>query len=185
MKRLSEFLSPMCDSHPIGLWTAATAFMAMTGVAAVAAVTPGQLGFGWQTSLLAMTPALCLFGCLAVSVLSPVGNRSQITLIRGIGRIPVLGRYFVFVAVLCGTVFAMMVVMNLFAFSSIQSLDISRDLPFETWIQIREEVGEGVTFQGSGDEMQVLFLEEKRAAVERALEKESIAFEESEWCKWF
>ncbi len=173
-----QFLRPLCDSHLLGLLFAVLAFVGMADVAVAAAMIPAGLGFGWQANLLAATPLLCVLGCLSVSILAPVGNRSRFTLVRGIGRIPILGRYLVFVVVGLGTVLLMASFMYLFVFSSVQSLELRGDVPFETSTRIREEVGRGVTFQWAGDETKVFFLEEKRAAVERAIKKESLVVED-------
>ncbi len=147
----------------------------MTDVAAAGAIIPGQLGFGWQAGLLGAIPILCILGCLIVFSVSPVGCRSRHALIRGIGRIPVLGRYLAFAGIVCSAVPLASLSLHLVASSSIQSLKVSGDIPPESWMRIRQDVGEGVTWVQRGSVTQVYFLKEKRAAVRRALEKEHIA----------
>ena len=174
MKRLLAFLSPLCHSHLIGLIFALSAFVTVTDLAAVVAIIPGQLGFRRQAELLAATPILCVLGCLVVFILSPVGNHSQYAPIRGIGKIPVLGRYFVFVAMVCVAEVLGSLSLNMLTSSSIESLRLSGDIPFESWTRIHQDVGDGVAFRGSGRETRVFFLKEKREAVRRALQKENI-----------
>ena len=48
------------------------------------------------------SPTLCAVGCMVVFWCVRVGNTSRRKLVRAIGRIPVLGRYFVFVGITCG-----------------------------------------------------------------------------------
>jgi hypothetical protein len=179
MKRLLLFLRPLRHSHPLGLLIAFSAFMAMTDVAAVESIIPGQLGFR-QAQLLAATPILCVLVCLIVFLMSPVGNCSQYKPIRRIGRIPILGRYCVFAGIVCGAVLLGLLSLNLLASRSIQSLKLSGDISPLSVIpyQIQQDVGEGVTFRWRGGETRVFFLKEKRAAVEHALQKEHIAAEE-------
>ena len=151
----------------------------MTGAAAVLARVLEPMGFVWQGGLLGATPILCVVGCLIVFLLAPVGNQSKYTLIRGIGRIPVLGRYFVFVGIVCGTVLLMLLSLYLLAFFSVQSLKLSGDVPPESSMRIQQDVGDGVTFLSSEGETRVFFPPIKREAVRRALQKEHIETEES------
>lgn len=163
--------------HVLGLLIAVPAFMMMTDLAAVSAAIPSALGFGWQATLLAALPLLCVVGSLIVSWCAPAGNCSRFTLIRGIGRIPVLGRYLVFVGIVCCTVLLGMLVLNVLTSSSIQSLTLPTNTPRSITTRIHQDVGEGVVFRWRGDEVRVFFLKEKRAALQRALERESITVE--------
>lgn len=178
MQRLLAFRTPLCHSHLIGLIFAVLAYVAMMDVASAVAVIPGQIGFGWQAVLVGAIPILCVLGCLVAFALSRVGNRSQYALIRGIGEIPVLGRYFVFVALVCGAELLGALSLDLFTSSSIRSLKLSGDVPIELWGRVCQDVGGGVTFRGSGGETRVFFLKEKRDTVLCALQKEHITVEE-------
>jgi hypothetical protein len=170
MKQLMVFLGPLSHSHLVGLLIAFFTFMAVTDVAAIQALIPRRMGLRWQAELLAATPILCVLGCLIAFLLSPVGNRSQYALIGGIGRIPVLGRYFIFAGIVCGAV----LLLNLLLFFPVRSMKLSGNLSDESQMRLRQEVGEGVVVRDD----KILFLEEKRAAVRRALQKEHIAFED-------
>jgi hypothetical protein len=152
----------------------------MADLAAAVAIIPGSLGFRWQAVLLGATPILCALGCLIAFLASPVGNRSQNALIRGIGRIPVIGRYLVYVGVVCGVVLLEALCLNWLASSSIQSFRLSGDVSpsSESPMRIRQAVGEGVTFRWRGDETRIFFLKEKRAAVLHAIQDEHIQPEE-------
>lgn len=115
--------------HVLGLWIALSAFMIMTDLAAVEAIIPASLGFRWQAAFLEALPLLCVVGTLIVFWAAPVGNCSQSTLVRRIGRIPVLGRYLVFVGIVCGTVLLGMLALNVLTSSSIQSLTLPSNTP--------------------------------------------------------
>jgi hypothetical protein len=178
MKRLLQLLSPLCHSHLIGLIFAFFGCITATDLAEAEAVIPGQLGFGWQITLLGATPILCALGCVIVFLVSPVGNCSRSVVTRGIGRIPILGRYLVFVGMACGAVLIEASCLNRFAFSSIESMTFSTRISDETWLRMRQEVGEGVGIQWRGDVTQLFFLKDKRAAVECAIHKEHVAAKE-------
>jgi hypothetical protein len=145
-------------------------FMAVNDVAAVRSRIPRLMGLRWQAELLAATPILCVLVCLIPFLLSPVGNRSQYSLVRGIGRIPVLGRYFIFAGTVCGAA----LLLNFLLFIPVRSMKLSGNLSDESQIRLTQEVGEGVVVLDN----KMLFLEEKRAAVKHALQKEHIAFED-------
>jgi hypothetical protein len=148
--------------------------MTMTDVAAVEAITPRQLGFWWQGELLAATPILCVFGCLIVFLACPVSNCSRYGVVRGIGRIPTLGRYCVFCVIVWGAVLAAVPSLKFLMSFSVDSVKLPGQIPPESLTRVIQDVGEGITFQESGGGTQVFFLKEKRAAVERALQKEHI-----------
>ncbi len=99
MSQPRPLFTPPRDSHLIGLLIAAPAYMMMVDVAAMAPRIPLQLGFRWQSNLVVPSPLACIFACLVVFNLAPVGNRSGIALFRTIGRIPVLARYLVSVGI--------------------------------------------------------------------------------------
>ena len=170
MKQLMVFLSPLCHSHLVGFLIAFSTFMTVNDVAAVQAIIPRRIGLRWQAELLAATPILCVLGCLIAFFLSPVSNRSQYALIRGIGRIPVLGRYFIFAGTVCGAA----LLLNFLLFFPVRSMKLSGNLSDESWMRLRQEMGEGVVVRDD----KILFLEEKRAVVKRALQKEHIVFED-------
>lgn len=174
MSRPRQFFTPPRDSHLIGLLIAVPAYMMMVDVAAVAATIPGCLGFGWLADFVGASPLACIFVCLAISILAPVGNDSRSALVRAIGRIPVLARYLVSVGLGFGTLLLGLVALHFLTSSSIQSLQLRGDVPSETVVRIYAEVGDGVVFRWSGDEVQVFFREENRRAVERALADEGI-----------
>lgn len=178
MSQPRPLFTPLRDSHLIGLLIAAPVYMMMVDVAAMAPRIPLLLGFRWQSNLVTPSPLACIFACLVVFNLAPVGNRSRIALFRTIGRIPVLARYLVSVGIGLVTLLLGLVTLHILTSSSIQSLELRGDVPFETSTRIREEVGRGVTFQWAGDETKVFFLEEKRAAVEDAIAKESLVVED-------
>ncbi len=178
MSGLRQTFRPLLDSHAIGLIVAVLAFVGMSDVAAVATSIPGHLGFGWQAGLVMASPLLCVFVCLIVSNLAPVGNSSRNRAFRTVGRIPVLGRYLVFVSIGLGTVLLGVVGLHFLTSSSIQSLKLRGNVPTDAWVRVYTDVGEGVVFRGTGGETEVFFLEEKRAAVERALDMEGLAAEE-------
>ena len=121
-----------------------------------------------------MTPVLCAVACLTVSILAPVGNHSRFTLLRAVGRVPVLGRCFLFAILGCSAVLLGAVSLHLITSSSIQSLTFQGSLPTDARVRIQTDVGEGIAIRGAGDETRVFFLKEKREAVERALKKEGI-----------
>ncbi|GEM_PF-3467432 len=175
MTRLRQFFRPLLDSHPIGLIVAVLAFVGMADVAAAAAMIPGSLGFAWQAGLLGLTPLLCVVGCVIVSILAPVGNHSRSTLLRAVGRVPVLGRYFLFAIFGCSAVLLGAVSLHLVTSSSIQSLTLQGNVPTDARVRIQTDVGEGIAILGAGDKTRVFFLKEKREAVERAFDKEGIA----------
>ncbi len=163
--------------HVLNLYIALSAFMITTDLAAVTATIPAMLGFRWQATFLQVLPLLCVGGSLIISLAAPVGNCSRFTLVRGIGRIPVLGRYLVFVVIVCGTVLLGMLALNVLTCSSIQSLKLPSNTPMAIATRIYEDVGEGAVVRW-GSDTRVFFLSEKRAAVQRALEKEGITVEE-------
>lgn len=180
MKRLFEFIRPVCHSHLIGILIGFAAFQTTVDLAAVKAIIPTQLGFRWPAELLAGTPVLCVLGCLVVFIVSPVGNSSQHKLVRRIGAIPVLGRYCLFVGILYCVMLLELLFLNLCTSSSIQSLKLSGDVSPLSSVpdQIQKDAGGGVTFQWRGDETRIFFLKEKRAAVLRAIQKEHVKVEE-------
>jgi len=159
--------------HLFGIILAAAAFMMATDTAAVEAIAPWQVGLKWQAGLMRATPLLCVFGCVILSRLSPRGNQSRFALLRGVGRIPVLGRYAAFAI----AAQAVTLLLSLVLFTSVQSLKLSRDIPPESWLRIEQAVGGGVTCTTDCHGTRVLFLEEKRTAIKRALHNEGIATE--------
>jgi hypothetical protein len=173
MKRSSAFL-PLCRSHLLGFLVAFCAFMMMTDVAAVGAIIPRRLGFWWQGDLLAATPIMCVLGCLIVFLACPVGNGSRYGVVRGIGRIPTLGRYCVFCVIVWVAVLAAVPSLKFLMSFSVDSVKLQGQISDESLMRVMQGVGEGITFRESGGGTQVIFLKEKRAAVERALQKEHI-----------
>lgn len=91
-----------------------------------------------------------------------------------LGKIPVLGRYFVFVGVTCGLVFLEVQLLKFVTSSSIESLTLSQSISDEAWLSVQRQVGEGVTVRWAGDETRVSFLKGKRSAVLRALQEEHV-----------
>jgi hypothetical protein len=174
MRRLLAFLRPLCHSHLNGLLIAFAAVIAMVDIEGVNAPILGALGLEWQAELLTVTPIICVLVCLIAFVSFPVGNNSRYALIRGIGRIPVFGRYLVVAGIVCGVV----LLLNFLLFSPVQSLKLSGDVSPESWAQIEQDAGGGVTLGSGSRGTRVFFLEEKRAAVQRALQKEHIKAEE-------
>jgi hypothetical protein len=174
MNEPRRLFTPPRDSHLIGLVLAVPAYMMMADVAAVAPIIPQQLGFRWQSTLVMASPLVCVFICLVVSNLAPVGNRSRIAPFRAIGQIPVLGRYLVSVGIGLVTLLLGLVALHFLTLSSIQSLELRSDVPFETLFRIQDDLGDGVTWRRAGDETEVFFRKEKQSDVERALENEGI-----------
>src|SRR5690349_18007896 len=84
-------------AHPAGGVVAFFSFMAVNDVAAVETVIPAQLGFHWQSRVVFWMPLATAVGCLILFLLAPVGNQSAHSIVRGLGRIPVVARYAVFV----------------------------------------------------------------------------------------
>ena len=178
MRRLLTFLSRLCHSpHLFGLFIAFAAFMTIGDLLAVKTIIPWRMGFRWQAEFVATTPIVCIIGCVIVFLLSPVANRSRFALIRGVGRIPVLGRYWVCAGIVCGVGLVAMLSLNLLTSSSIQSLTLPVNISGETWTRIEQEVGEGVTYESSRGVTRVFFLKEKRAAVQRAIQNDHITAE--------
>jgi hypothetical protein len=173
MKRSSAFL-PLCRSHLLGFFVAFCAFMMAIDVTAVEAIIPLHLGFRWQGELLAATPILCVFGCLIVFLVCPVGNCSRYRVVRGIGRIPTLERYGVFCVIVWVAMLAAVPSLKFLMSFSVDSVKLQGQISPESLTRVMQDVGEGITFRGSGGSTQVIFLKEKRAAVERALRKEHI-----------
>jgi hypothetical protein len=165
--------------HSTGLFIAFFAFMVMTDLAAVPASVLGPTGFKWQAEVLIATPILCVVACLIVFLLSPVGNRSRSKLIRGIGHVSVLGRYWLFAGVVCAVVLLELLILYIVMLTSLQSLTLLGDVPYESSTRIQQDAGEGVIiFRSNAGETRVLFRPEKRATVERALRKQHIEVKE-------
>jgi hypothetical protein len=158
--------------HLIGAWIVFVSLTFSMDLAWGATLVPLQLGFGWQASLVSATPILCAAGCLIAFLVSPVRNGSRCAIIRRLGRIPVLARYGVFGATVVVATVVGALSLQLLVLCRTQSLALPEAVSDESLRRIRDGVGEGVTFAHSNAEMRVLFLKEKRGAVEQALSKE-------------
>jgi hypothetical protein len=178
MKRILTFLGLFTESWGLGLMIAISAFITMTDVVAVETIVPMQMGFRWQGEVLRAAPISCAIGCLLVFLASPVGNDSRYTLQRGIGKITIGGRYFLFAEIVCCAVLLGILSLNVVVSYYVQSLKLPDKVPYETISQIRRNAGPGITSQGDASGTRLIFLKEKRAAVLRALQKEHISAEE-------
>jgi hypothetical protein len=176
MKRPSNDPDPLwhLGGFLLGLFLTASLFMMAADYAEPQASLLEQVGLTWQAYLLKATPISCFLGCLIASLFFRVGNQSRYALIRQIGRIRSLVRYVAFAGITLGAV----LLLNLILFSSVQSLRLSGDIPWQSWSRIDKEAGGGVACVSDHSGTRLLFLEEKRAAVERALKRESIAAKE-------
>ena len=83
-RRWFAFLSPLWDSHPVGLLIATLAFVAMADCGVGATLILGSLGFRWQTYVMLYSPFVCAVGCLTVFIAVPEGNHSHYRVIYGI-----------------------------------------------------------------------------------------------------
>ena len=173
-KRLSGFLSPLLNSHLLGFLVALLAFQGAVDMAAAEAAIPVRLGFWWQGLLLGTTPISCVVGCLVIFLCARVGNQSHLRVVRAIGRIPVLGRYFVFVGVACGLVFLEVQSLRFVTSASIESLTFSRSLSDPVWSRVEQQLHQDVVLQGRGYKTWVFFLKENRTTVLHALQKEHV-----------
>ena len=178
MKRILTFLGLFSESWGFGLMIAVSAFIAMSDVVAVEKIIPMDMGFRWQGEFLMATPISCAVGCLLVFLASPVGNDSRYTLQRGIGKIAIGGRYFLFAEIVCCAVLLGILSLNVVMSYYVQSLKLPDDIPYQTISQIRRDAGPVVTSQSDARGRRLLFLKEKRAAVLRALQKEHISAED-------
>jgi hypothetical protein len=168
VKRLLAFLNPLCHSHLVGILIALFAYIGMIDTASTLVRIPAAVGLRCRTVLLASIPITCL-GCLIVFLLSPVGNQSRFAIIRGIGKIPVLGRYLAFAGIAY-----IIVSLSFLLFSQVGEIELSSQMSPESLARIEQEVGGGVAI----GVRQVFFLKEKQVAVQRALKKEHIKVEE-------
>ena len=167
-------LGPLSRSHLLGAGFAAIVLIGMMGVLAEKIAIPAQLGFRSLTMFIGATPALCGIACAAAFLVAPVQNNSQRKLVRWIGRIPIFGRYFLFSGVLMGLGFLEIAILEYLASSSIQSLTLADDVSRAELAEICQEVGDGVTFQRKGNKTCIFFLNDKKSAVERSLQKQHL-----------
>jgi hypothetical protein len=132
------------------------------------------VGFTWQVILLGAAPILCAVGCIILFLRVPVGSQSRHTLIRGIGRISVLGRYWVYV----GIAAVATAILYLVLLSFVRSIQVSGEIPAESISRLVQELRHEIAIDSNHDRTRVLFLEDNRTAVKRALQKEGIAIAE-------
>jgi hypothetical protein len=177
MKSIVAFVRPLWSSHLIGILIAFTTFMAMSDSAAVESCHyPEWMGLQRQAEFLLFLPIMCVVGCLIGFILMPVGNNSRFRIIRGMGRIPILGRYCLFNTIMIGAVLLGVYFLrrSLDTSSTVESVKISRDISGDAFHHLQQEVGNEFMSRSWRGETRVYFLKTKRAAVMRALENAQI-----------
>jgi hypothetical protein len=160
--------------HAIGILLSLVVLIAISFIVLREAIKLWELELQWQAVILASAPIACVILFLLMSRV-PVGKKSYIAIIRGIGRLAALDRYLLFL----GSIGGISLALHFILFLPVCSVRVSRDMSDEAWMRVSQKVGGGVVREGSsGNKQRILFLEDKRTALQRALQKERIAAQE-------